>query len=49
MLGLLQKIWVEVRWPVLFFSFGLFAVMSLLTALLPKVKAIWIKCLTRCP
>lgn len=37
MLGLLQKIWVEVRWPVLFFSFGLFAIMSLLTALLPKV------------
>ena len=39
MLGLLQKIWVEVRWPILFFSLGLFAVMSLLTALLPKVLA----------
>lgn len=37
--GLLQKIWVEVRWAVLFFSLGLFAVMSLLTALLPKVLA----------
>ncbi len=37
MLGLLQKIWVEVRWPVLFFSVGLSAIMSLLTALLPKV------------
>ena len=37
MLGLLQKIWVEVRWTVLFFSLGLFAIMSLLTALLPKV------------
>jgi len=35
--GLLQKIWLEVRWPVLWFSLGLCAVMSLLTALLPKV------------
>ncbi len=37
MFGLLQKIWLEVRWPVLFFSVGLCAIMSLLTALLPKV------------
>ncbi len=35
--GLLTKIWIEVRWPVLLFSIGLFAVMALLTALLPKV------------
>lgn len=39
MIGLLQKIWVEVRWPVLFFSLGLFSVMSVLTALLPKILA----------
>ena len=37
MFGLLQKIWVEVRWQVMFFSVGLCAIMSLLTALLPKV------------
>ena len=37
MSGLLQKIWMEVRWPVLWLSLGLFAVMGLLTALLPKV------------
>jgi ABC-type transport system involved in multi-copper enzyme maturation permease subunit len=37
MTGLLQKIWMEVRWPVLWFSLGLCAVMSLLTVLLPKV------------
>ncbi len=37
MSGLLQKIWIEVRWPVLWLSLGMCAVMSLLTALLPKV------------
>jgi hypothetical protein len=37
MTGLLRKIWIEVRWPVLWFSLGLSAVMGLLTALLPKV------------
>jgi len=37
MAGLLQKIWMEVRWPVLWLSLGLCAVMSLLTTLLPKV------------
>lgn len=37
MAGLLQKIWTEVRWPVLWFSLGLSAIMGLLTALLPKV------------
>lgn len=37
MSGLLQKIWMEVRWPVLWLSLGLLAVMGLLTALLPKV------------
>lgn len=37
MLGLLQKIWMEVRWPVLWLSLGLCAIMGLLTALLPKV------------
>lgn len=37
MVGLLQKIWMEVRWPVLWLCLGLFAVMGLLTALLPKV------------
>lgn len=35
--GLLTKIWIEVRWPVLWFCIGLSAVMALLTALLPKV------------
>ena len=35
--GLLQKIWMEVRWSVLWFSLGLCAIMGLLTALLPKV------------
>ncbi|MEZ6034722.1 MAG: ABC transporter permease subunit [Planctomycetaceae bacterium] len=37
MLGLLIKIWMEVRWPVLWFSLGLSAIMGLLTALLPKI------------
>jgi ABC-type transport system involved in multi-copper enzyme maturation permease subunit len=37
MSGLLSKIWMEVRWPVLWFSLGLCAIMALLTALLPKV------------
>lgn len=37
MVGLLQKIWLEVRWPVCQLSIGLFAVMALLTRLLPKV------------
>jgi len=37
MSGLLSKIWMEVRWPVLWFSLGLCAIMGLLTALLPKV------------
>lgn len=37
MTGLLQKIWMEVRWPVLWLSLGLGVVMGLLTALLPKV------------
>ncbi len=35
--GLLSKIWMEVRWAVLWFSLGLAAVMALLTALLPRV------------
>lgn len=37
MKGLLRKIFLEVRWPVLFFSLGLGLIMALLTALLPKV------------
>lgn len=37
MSGLLSKIWMEVRWPVLWFSLGLCAIMGLLTALLPKI------------
>ena len=37
MIGLLRKIFFEVRWPVVYFSFGLSAIMWLLTALLPKV------------
>lgn len=37
MSGLLRKIWIEVRWPVLGFSLGLAAIMGLLTALLPKI------------
>ena len=37
MSGLLQKIWMEVRWPVLWLSLGLCTIMGLLTALLPKV------------
>ncbi|MEQ9407080.1 MAG: ABC transporter permease subunit [Fuerstiella sp.] len=37
MRGLLRKIFIEVRWPVLFFGLGLALVMALLTALLPKV------------
>ena len=35
--GLLSKIWMEVRWPVLWFCMGLCAIMGLLTALLPKI------------
>lgn len=37
MRGLLQKIRLEVQWPVAWFSLGLMLVMGLLTALLPKV------------
>lgn len=37
MTGLLRKIFLEVRWPVFFFSVGLMVVMGLLTALLPRV------------
>ena len=37
MRGLLTKIFIEVRWPVLLFGIGLALVMSLLTAVLPKV------------
>lgn len=37
MSGLLSKIWMEVRWPVMWFSLGLCAIMGLLTALLPKI------------
>ena len=37
MLGLLQKIWMEVRWPLLILSVGLCVVMGSLTALLPKL------------
>ncbi|MFO0426396.1 MAG: ABC transporter permease subunit [Planctomyces sp.] len=37
MKGLLRKIFLEVRWPVFFFSLGLAVVMGLLTALLPRV------------
>ncbi|MBL8818634.1 MAG: ABC transporter permease subunit [Planctomyces sp.] len=37
MIGLLIKIWYEVRWPVKFFSLGLGIIMCLLTILLPKV------------
>jgi len=37
MSGILSKIWMEVRWPVLWFSLGLCAIMGLLTALLPKI------------
>ena len=37
MFGLLQKIWIEVRWQVLLLSLGLCIVMGLLTALLPKL------------
>ena len=36
MSGLLSKIWMEVRWPVLWFSLVLCAIMGFLTALLPK-------------
>lgn len=39
MRGLLTRIALEVRWPVAWFSLGLCLVMSLLTALLPKVLA----------
>ncbi len=37
MSGILSKIWMEVRWSVLWFSLGLCAIMGLLTALLPKI------------
>lgn len=37
MKGLLRKIYLEIRWPVLYFSLGLATIMWLLTALLPKV------------
>ena len=37
MSGLLQKIWMEVKWPVLWLSLGMCTIMGLLTALLPKV------------
>ncbi|APZ96851.1 ABC transporter permease subunit [Fuerstiella marisgermanici] len=37
MRGLLRKTCIEVRWPVVLFGIGLALVMSLLTALLPKV------------
>ncbi|HIE98004.1 MAG TPA: hypothetical protein EYG03_07040 [Planctomycetes bacterium] len=37
MKGLLRKIFLEVRWPVLFLAIGLALVMALLTGLLPKV------------
>ena len=37
MRGLLSKILAEVFWPVLWFCLGLFLIMGLLTALLPKV------------
>ncbi len=37
MKGLMRKLFIEVRWPVLFFSLGLALIMALLTALLPKV------------
>lgn len=39
MKGLLQKIWLEVRVPVLLLSLGLAVIMSLLGALLPRVLA----------
>jgi ABC-2 type transport system permease protein len=35
--GILRKIYLEVRWPVFFFSIGLAIIMALLTTLLPKV------------
>ncbi|MCP4509979.1 MAG: hypothetical protein GY826_26680, partial [Fuerstiella sp.] len=37
MKGLLRKIFMEVRWPVLILSIGLALIMALLTELLPKV------------
>ena len=37
MKGLLRKIFMEVRWPVVFFGLGLAVIMGLLTSLLPKV------------
>lgn len=37
MTGLFTKIFIEVRWPVVWFSAGLALVMALLTSLLPKV------------
>ena len=37
MSGLLTRIWIEVRWPVLWFCLGLASIMALLTRLLPKV------------
>ncbi|MEZ6059559.1 MAG: ABC transporter permease subunit [Planctomycetaceae bacterium] len=37
MRGILNKIFHEIRWPVLFFSVGLGLIMALLTTLLPKI------------
>ena len=37
MKGLLRKIFLEIRWPVLFFSLGLAAIMSILTWVLPTI------------
>jgi len=37
MSGLLTRIWIEVRWPILWFCLGLASIMALLTRLLPKV------------
>jgi ABC-type transport system involved in multi-copper enzyme maturation permease subunit len=37
MKGLLRKIFLEIRWPVLFFSLGLTAIMSILTWVLPTI------------
>lgn len=37
MKGLLRKIFVEVRWPVLIFGFGLAVILSVLTALVPRI------------
>ena len=37
MKGLLRKIYLETRWPVLFFGLGLCAIMSVLTGVLPTI------------